>query len=89
MDKKQLTKAEIQKQNEAWKTLNSVLVRSNAEFMNILRNKLAEKTAYHEQLKKTLESPDADEKSGAEYLFIGGYIQCLEDILHAKRKEEV
>ena len=27
------------------------------------------------------------EDDNAEYIFIGGYIQCLEDILHAKRKE--
>ena len=39
------TKAEMEKKVEAWKTLNSVLVKSSAELMNSLRSMLSSKEA--------------------------------------------
>ena len=45
MEKKQPTKNEMLKKVEAFKTLNSVLVKANAEFMATLRNLLNTKRA--------------------------------------------
>ena len=50
---------------------------------------LVEKKEQHALLQEKLEKSEGTEDDNAEYIFIGGYIQCLEDILHAKRKEEV
>lgn len=86
---KQPSKADMSKKVEAWKTINSVLVKANSEFMNSLQRMLVEKKEQHALLQEKLEKSEGTEDDNAEYIFIGGYIQCLEDILHAKRKEEV
>ena len=70
---------------EAWKTINAVLVKTNAEFMNKLNSMLAEKQLTHSQLEEKLKSNKGTEEDNAEYLFLGGYIQCLKDILGAKK----
>ena len=84
---KEPTRAEAQKQSEAWKTLNSVLVKANAEFMSKLRSMLTEKSTQHSQLQEVLEKGTGTEDQNAEYLFLGGYVQCLKDILGVKPKE--
>lgn len=81
---KQPSKADIERKVKAWETINSVLVKSNAEFMSKLRNILTEKMVQHEQLKTKLENGTATEDDNAEYLFLGGYVQCLKDILNVK-----
>lgn len=88
MQQKEPTKAEMSKKVEAWKTLNSVLVSSNAKFMNSLNNMLIEKEAQTEQLKEKLEKEgnSATEEDNARLLFLGGYTQCLKDILNGKTK---
>lgn len=78
---KQDTRAEAQKKVEAWKTINSVLVQENARFMNSLKNLLKENEIKLENLKVKLESNKGSEKDNAEYLFVGGYVQALKDIL--------
>ena len=78
---KQDTRAEAQKKVEAWKTINSVLVQENAKFMNSLKNLLKENEIKLENLKVKLESNKGSEKDNAEYLFVGGYVQALKDIL--------
>ena len=84
---KEPTRAEAQKQSEAWKTLNSVLVKANAEFMGKLRSMLTEKSVQHSQLQETLEKGEGSEDQNAEYLYLGGYVQCLKDILGIKPKD--
>ena len=84
---KQPSKADMAKKAEAWKVLNSVLVKANAEFMNKLRSMLTEKMVKHSQLQEKLEKGEGTEDDNAEYLFTGGYIQCLKDILGIKPKE--
>ena len=86
---KEISKSDMAKKVEAWKTINSVLVRANSEFMKSLNSILADKKEQHLALQTKLEKGEGTEDDNAEYIFIGGYIQCLEDILHAKRKEEV
>ena len=86
MEQKQPTKAEMAKKVEAFKTLNSVLVKANADFMAKLRSILEEKRASHETLKNKLEEGKATEDDNAEYLFLGGYIKALEDITGMKKK---
>lgn len=81
---KQPSKADMERKVKAWETINSVLVKSNAEFMSKLRNILTEKTVQHEQLKTKLENGTATGDDNAEYLFLGGYVQCLKDILNVK-----
>ena len=83
VEKKQ-TRAEAEKKVEAWKTINSVLVQSNAKFMTALRNLLAEKEAVLEGLKTKLEANEGTEQDNAEVLFVGGYVQALKDILGIK-----
>ena len=85
MQQKQPTKNEMAKKVEAFKTLNSVLVKANADFMAKLRNLLAEKRAIMEALKVKLEKEEATEDENAEYLFLGGYVQALEDITGMKK----
>ena len=82
---KKLSKADIQKKAEAYKTLNSVLVSANAEFMKSLSNMLTEKEVQLAQLEEKLKENKGTEQENADYLFIGGYIQCLKDILYAKK----
>lgn len=84
---KQPSKAEMAKKTEAWKTLNGVLVKANAEFMGKLRSMLTEKQVQHSQLQEKLEKGEGTDDDNAEYLFLGGYIQCLKDILGVKPKE--
>ena len=86
---KEISKSDMAKKVEAFKTLNTVLVRANSEFMQSLNRILIEKKKQHEELKEILEKGEGTEEQNATYIFVGGYIQCLEDILHAKRKEEV
>ena len=83
---KQPTKEEANKKAEAWKTLNAVLVRTNAEFTQKLSNMLTENQEKHDLLKAKIEKGEAEEKDNAEYLFIGGYVQCLKDILGHKKE---
>ena len=85
MQQKQPTKNEMAKKVEAFKTLNSVLVKANADFMAKLRNLLAEKRATMEALKVKLEKEEATEDENAEYLFLGGYVKALEDITGMKK----
>jgi hypothetical protein len=82
---KQVSKADMEKKVQAWKTINEVLVKTNAEFMNILSTMLAEKEVKKAELEKVLQEGNATEDQNAEYLFIGGYTQCLRDILNAKK----
>lgn len=84
---KQPSKVDMQKRVEAWKTINSVLVRADAEFMGKLRSMLTEKMVQHDQLKEKLEKNEGTEGDNAEYLYLGGYVQCLKDILGIKPKE--
>ena len=83
---KQPSKADMAKKVEAWKTINEVLVRADAEFMNKLRSMYTEKSVQHDQLKEKLEKKEGTEDENAEYIFIGGYLQCLKDILGIKPK---
>lgn len=84
---KQPTKVEMQKKVEAWKTMNGILVKANAEFMGKLRAMLTEKQVQHSQLQEKLEKGEGTDDDNAEYLFLGGYVQCLKDILGVKPKE--
>lgn len=82
---KQPTKADMTKKVEAWRTLNSVLVKANSEFMQKLHGLLEEKRALHKQLQEKLENQTGTEEDNAEFLFISGYIKCLEDLLSARK----
>ena len=84
---KQPTKNEMSKKAEAYKVLNTVLVKANSEFMNKLGSMLTEKQIQHDKLKEKLEKGEGTEEDNAEYLFLGGYVKCLKDILGAKPKE--
>ena len=88
MQTKEISKADMRKKVEAWKTINTVLVTANAEFMKSLSNTLAEKEVQLSQLEEKLKSEKATEQENAEYLFMGGYVQCLKDILNAKKTTE-
>lgn len=81
---KEPTKAEALKKAQAWKTLNEVLVQTNAKFMNTLATTLTEKQVQHEELKTKLDKGEGTEEENAQYIFLGGYIQCLKDILSIK-----
>ena len=82
---KEPSKADMKKKVEAWKTINSVLVSANAQFMNSLSNILKEKENQLSQMEEKLKQENATEQENAEYLFLGGYVQCLKDILSAKK----
>ena len=82
---KELTKKEALQKAEAWKTLNSVLVQQNSNFMRSLGSLLTEKQVQQEQLKEKLEKNEGSEQDNAEYLYLGGYVQCLKDILGARQ----
>ena len=84
---KQPTKNEMAGKVEAFKTLNSILVKANAEFMASLRSRLAEKEAARVALEEKVKSSEASEDEGAEYIFLGGYTQALKDVLSAKKNE--
>ena len=83
---KEPSKADMAKKVEAWKVINSTLVKANSEFMNKLGSMLAEKTVQHDQLKEKLEKGEGTEEENATFIFLGGYIQCLKDILGIKPK---
>ena len=84
---KEISKADMAKKVQAWQTINATLVKANSEFMNKLGSMLTEKTVQHEQLKEKLEKNEGTEDDNIEYIFLGGYIQCLRDILGIKPKE--
>ena len=85
---KKLTRAEkAEKRTEAFKALNSVLVKANSEFMGKLRSILTEKQVQHAQLQEILEKGNGTEEQNAEYIYLGGYVQCLKDILGIKPRE--
>ena len=83
--KQEPSKSEMAKKVAAWETLNKILVKTNAEFANSLQARLTEKEKEHEALKEILDKGDGTEEQNATYIFLGGYIQCLKDILHAKK----
>lgn len=85
LKQKEISKADMAKKVEAYKTLNSVLVSANAEFMKSLSNMLTEKEVQLSQLEEKLKENKGTEQENADYLFIGGYVQCLKDILYAKK----
>ena len=85
MQQKEMSKAEMRKKVEAWKTINSVLVSTNATFIQSLSRILAEKEKLRNQLEEKLKQGRATEQENAEYLFLGGYTECLRDILNAKK----
>jgi len=85
--KKEPSKAEMKKKVEAWKTINSVLVGANAEFMNSLNNMLKNKEEQLKQLQDKANKNEASEEESATLLFLGGYTQCLKDILYAKKEQ--
>lgn len=84
---KQISKADMEKKVQAWKTINTVLVQANSTFMQGLSNLLTEKEIKKAELEKALQEGNATEDQNAEYIFTGGYIQCLKDILNAKKTE--
>lgn len=77
---KKPSKADLEKKIEAWKTLNSVLVQTNNEFMKKLLDILNEKEKEVETLRSKIESGDGTEEDSANLLFLGGYVQALKDI---------
>ena len=84
---KEPTKAELEKKVKAWETLNSVLVKANSEFMSNLKSMLIQKQEAHKKLQEKLEAQTATEEDNAEYLFLGGYVQCLKDLLNVKGQQ--
>lgn len=82
---KEPSKADMQRKVAAWQTLNEVLVKTSAEFSNSLQTMLHEKQTQHSELLKKLEEGNGTEEENALALFLGGYIQCLQDILHVKK----
>ena len=82
---KQISKADMEKKVQAYKTINQVLVQTNSNFMKSLASMLTEKEVQHSQLKEKIEGGNATEEENATYIFLGGYIQCLKDILYAKK----
>ena len=82
---RKISKADMEKKVEAWKTINSVLVSANSEFMSSLSKMLTEKEVQKSQLEEKLKSENATPDENAEYLYLGGYTQCLKDILNAKK----
>ena len=85
---KQPTKNEMAGKVEAFKILNSILVKANAEFMTTLRKTLNEKVAARQALETNLQANEASEDESAEYIYLGGYTQALKDILSAKKTQE-
>lgn len=83
---KRPTKADMEKKVAAWETLNSVLVKTNAEYMSKLHNLLTEKMLKQEELKVKLEQGIGTEQDNAEFLFLGGYVQCLKDLIGVRAK---
>ena len=84
---KQMTRNEAIQKIEAYKTLNSVLVQQSSNFMNGLTCMLTEKQVQQDQIKEKLEKGEGSNDDNAEYLYLGGYVQCLKDILGAKARQ--
>lgn len=82
---KQISKADMEKKVEAYKTMYVTLVSTNAEYMNKLYGILADKEAGLKQLKEKLSTDEATEEENAQYLYQEGYVQALKDILNAKK----
>lgn len=89
LKEKEISKADMKKKVEAWKTINSVLVSENAKFMSSLTNMLTEEEVKLKQLEEKLQQNSATEQDNAEYLFKGGYVQCLKDILNVNKNTKV
>lgn len=87
---KEISKADMEKKVNAWKTINSVLVQANSSFMNSLASMLTEKEVQLEQLKEKLQKDDENvtEEDNVQLIYLGGYVQCLRDILNAKKNTE-
>ena len=85
--KKQISKADMEKKVEAYKTLNQVLVSANAEFIAKLHARLQAKEDELRELKTKIEAGIGTEEDNATLLFLGGYIECLKDILSAKKTQ--
>ena len=88
MQQKEISKADMRKKVEAYKTMYQVLVSTNAQFMVSLSNMLTEKEVQVSQLEEKLKKGEGTEQDNAEYLFQKGYVQCLKDILSAKKTQE-
>lgn len=78
---KQETKKDMANKVEAWKTINSVLVKKTNDFMKRLSDVLIEKQKRHNELRAILEQNKGTSDENAEFLFLSGYIQCLTDII--------
>lgn len=85
--RKQISKADMEKKVQAWKTINSVLVSANAEYMTNLNKLLQTKENELRELQAKIESGIGTEEDNAMVLFLGGYTQCLKDILSAKKDQ--
>ena len=84
-EEKKPSKADLEKKIEAWKTLNSVLVQTNSEFMKKIVQILHEKEIEVETLKKKIEEGKDTQEDSVNLLFLGGYVQALKDISAAMR----
>ena len=84
---KKISKADMEKKVEAYKTLNQVLVSTNAEYVANLNKLLQSKEDELRELKTKIEAGIGTEEDNALVLFIGGYVQCLKDILSAKKTQ--
>lgn len=84
---KQISKADMEKKVEAYKTLNSVLVSANAEYITNLSKLLENKESELKELKVKVETGIGTEEDNAMVLFMGGYVECLKDILSAKKNQ--
>ena len=85
MQQKEISKAEMRKKVEAYRTMYQIMVSTNAEFMASLNRILKEKEEQLNQLQEKSNNNEATEQENATLLFLGGYIQCLKDILYAKK----
>ena len=84
---KQISKADMEKKVEAFKTLNQVLVSANAKYMENLNKLLQSKEDELRELKTKVETGVGTEEDNAMVLFMGGYVECLKDILSAKKAQ--
>ena len=84
---KKISKADMEKKVEAYRTLNQVLVSANAEYMTNLNKLLERKENELKELQTKVETGIGTEEDNALILFMGGYVQCLKDILSAKKSQ--
>ena len=83
---KKISKADMEKKVEAYKTMYQVMVSSNAEYVSKLYGMLSEKEAGLNDLQSKLkDNEEATEEDNAQYLYQAGYVQALKDILNAKK----